>query len=78
MVDGSSDKCWREIEGGAVTNVGGRWEEVVVRFIDEDGKIEEHAVDVVEAHDRSAQGRVWQASVYRWMELCRNATLVRV
>ena len=29
---------------------------VVVRFINEDGKIEEHAVDVVEAHDRSAQG----------------------
>ena len=44
MMDGSSDKCWWEIEG------------VVVRFIDEDGKIEEHAIDVVEAHDRSAQG----------------------
>ena len=29
---------------------------VVVRFINEGGKIEEHAIDVVEAHDRSAQG----------------------
>ena len=27
-----------------------------VRFINEGGKIEEHAIDVVEAHDRSAQG----------------------
>ena len=44
MMDGSSDKCWREIQG------------VVVRFINEDGKIEEHAIDVVEAHDRSTQG----------------------
>ena len=37
MMDGSSDKCWREIEV------------VVMRFINEDGKIEEHAIDVVEA-----------------------------
>ena len=43
-----------EIEGVVVTNVGGRG--VVVRFVNEDEKIEEHAIDVVEAHDRSAQG----------------------
>ena len=41
---------------GAVINVGERFEGVVVRFINEDGKFEEHAIDVVEAHDRNAQG----------------------
>ena len=43
MMDGSSDKSFREIEG------------IVVRCINEHGKIEEHAIDVVEAEDRSTQ-----------------------
>ena len=46
MMDGSSDKRWREIEG------------IVVRFVNEVGKIEEHAIGVEEAHDRSASGLI--------------------
>jgi hypothetical protein len=46
MMDGSSDKRWREIEG------------IVIRFVNIDGKIEEHAIGVEEAHDRSAHGLV--------------------
>ena len=44
MADGSSDKCLREIEG------------IVVRYINKDKKIEEHAINVVEVKDRSAKG----------------------
>ena len=52
----------------AATNVKGRSREslysssireiegIVVRFINDDGNIEEHAIDVVEAHNRTAQG----------------------
>ena len=43
MVDGSSDKSWWEIEG------------IVVRYVDASGKIEEHALDIKEALDRSAK-----------------------
>ena len=44
MMDGSSDKNWNEIDG------------IVVRFRNADGKIEEHAIDMVEGQDRTAQG----------------------
>ena len=44
MTDGSSDKCLREIEG------------IIVRYINQDKKIEEHANDVVEVKDRSGKG----------------------
>ena len=44
MMDGSSDCNWKEIEG------------IVVRFINKKGDIEEHAIGVKEANDRSAQG----------------------
>ena len=43
MADGSSDKCLREIEG------------IVVRYINQDKKIEEHAIDVVKVNHRSAK-----------------------
>ena len=44
MVDGSSDKFWREIEG------------MVVRYVNASGRIEEQAPDIKEALDRSAKG----------------------
>ena len=44
MMDGSNDKNWNEIE------------EIVDRFLNADGKIEEHAIDVVETQDRTSQG----------------------
>lgn len=44
MMDGSSDKNWREIE----------W--IVARYVNKKGKIEEHAIGLEEAKDRSAQG----------------------
>ena len=44
MMDGSSGKCWSKIEG------------IVARCINENGMIEEHAIDLKEAQDRTAQG----------------------
>ena len=46
MMDGSSDRCWREIEG------------IVVRYVNDNGNIEEHAIGVEEAVDRSATGLI--------------------
>ena len=44
MMDGSTDRNWREMEG------------IVVPFINDNGKIEERAIGLVEAQDRSAKG----------------------
>ena len=44
MMDGSTDRKWREMEG------------IVVRFNNDNGKIEEHAIGLLEAQDRSAKG----------------------
>ena len=46
MMDGSSDRCWRELEG------------IVVRYVNDNGNIEEHAIGVEEAVDRSATGLI--------------------
>ena len=46
MMDRSSDRCWREIEG------------IVVRYVNDNGNIEEHAIGVEEAVGRSATGLI--------------------
>ena len=40
----NNNRNWREMEG------------IVVRYINDNGKIEEHAIGLVEAQDRSAKG----------------------